>query len=88
MFNERDAELSRRLAAVYLRQGEDGLKKDGTITEWSRQSWGSGAWAGRRLRLYRTSLTSRINRKQHTNLINHVEANVRGARQITRRRAR
>jgi xanthine dehydrogenase YagR molybdenum-binding subunit len=73
MFNERDAELMVAGArpSDYARV-KIGLKKDGTITAWESQSWGSGGVGGGGSPPIPYIFNIPNQRKQHTNIINHV----------------
>jgi len=73
MFNERDAELMVAGArpSDYARV-KIGLKKDGTITAWECQSWGSGGVGGGGAPPMPYIFNIPNQRKQHTNIINHV----------------
>ncbi|HXU07441.1 MAG TPA: molybdopterin cofactor-binding domain-containing protein, partial [Blastocatellia bacterium] len=73
MFNERDAELMVAGArpSDYARV-KIGLKKDGTITAWECQSWGSGGVGGGGAPPMPYIFNIPNQRKQHTNIINNV----------------
>ena len=73
MFNERDAELMVAGArpSDYARV-KIGVKKDGTITAWESQSWGSGGVGGGGAPPIPYIFNIPNQRKQHTNIINHV----------------
>jgi xanthine dehydrogenase YagR molybdenum-binding subunit len=73
MFNERDSELlvAGARPSDYARV-KIGLKKDGTITAWESQSWGSGGVGGGGAPPVPYIFNIPNQRKQHTNIINHV----------------
>lgn len=73
MFNERDAELMVAGArpSDYAKV-KIGLKKDGTITAWECQSWGSGGVGGGGAPPMPYIFNIPNQRKQHTNIINNV----------------
>jgi xanthine dehydrogenase YagR molybdenum-binding subunit len=73
MFNERDAELMVAGArpSDYAKV-KIGLKKDGTITAWESQSWGSGGVGGGGAPPVPYIFVIPNQRKQHTNIINNV----------------
>ncbi|HZM89874.1 MAG TPA: xanthine dehydrogenase family protein molybdopterin-binding subunit [Blastocatellia bacterium] len=73
MFNERDAELmvAGSRPSVYAKV-KVGVKKDGTITAWESQSWGSGGVGGGGSPPIPYIFNIPNQRKQHTNIINHV----------------
>ena len=73
MFNERDAELmvAGSRPSHYARV-KIGLKKDGTITAWESQSWGSGGTGGGGSPPIPYIFVIPNQRRQHTNIINHV----------------
>jgi len=73
MFNERDAELMVAGArpSDYARV-KIGVKKDGTITAWESQSWGSGGIGGGGSPPIPYIFNIPNQRKQHTNIINHI----------------
>lgn len=73
MFNERDAELmvAGSRPSDYAKV-KIGLKKDGTITAWESQSWGSGGTGGGGSPPIPYIFVIPNQRKQHTNIINHV----------------
>jgi xanthine dehydrogenase YagR molybdenum-binding subunit len=73
MFNERDAELMVAGArpSDYARV-KIGVKKDGTITAWESQSWGTGGVGGGGSPPIPYIFNIPNQRKQHTNIINHV----------------
>jgi len=73
MFNERDAELMVAGArpSDYARV-KIGLKKDGTITAWECNSWGSGGVGGGGAPPMPYIFNIPNQRKQHTNIINNV----------------
>ncbi len=73
MFNERDAELmvAGSRPSDYAKV-KIGLKKDGTITAWESQSWGSGGTGGGGSPPIPYIFNIPNQRKQHTNIINHV----------------
>ena len=73
MFNERDAELmvAGSRPSDYAKV-KIGLKKDGTITAWDSQSWGSGGVGGGGAPPVPYIFNIPNQRKQHTNIINNV----------------
>lgn len=73
MFNERDAELMVAGArpSDYAKV-KIGVKKDGTITAWESQSWGSGGVGGGGAPPIPYIFNIPNQRKQHTNIINNV----------------
>ena len=73
MFNERDAELMVAGArpSDYARV-KIGVKKDGTITAWESQSWGSGGVGGGGSPPIPYIFVIPNQRRQHTNIINHI----------------
>src|SRR6266404_2287710 len=73
MFNPRDAELMVAGArpSDYAKV-KIGLKKDGTITAWESQSWGSGGIGGGGSPPIPYIFNVPNQRKQHTNIVNHV----------------
>lgn len=73
MFNERDSELmvAGSRPSDYAKV-KIGLKKDGTITAWESQSWGSGGVGGGGSPPIPYIFVIPNQRKQHTNIINHV----------------
>jgi xanthine dehydrogenase YagR molybdenum-binding subunit len=73
MFNERDAELmvAGSRPSDYAKV-KIGLKKDGTITAWESQSWGSGGVGGGGAPPVPYIFVIPNQRKQHTNIINNV----------------
>jgi xanthine dehydrogenase YagR molybdenum-binding subunit len=73
MFNERDAELMVAGArpSVYAKV-KIGLKKDGTLTAWDSQSWGTGGIGGGGAPPIPYIFVIPNQRKQHTNIINHI----------------
>lgn len=73
MFNPRDAELMVAGArpSDYAKV-KIGLKKDGTITAWESQSWGSGGIGGGGSPPLPYIFNVPNQRKQHTNIVNHV----------------
>ena len=75
MFNPRDAELMVAGArpSDYARV-KIGLKKDGTITAWESQSWGSGGIGGGGSPPIPYIFNIPNQRKQHTNIVNHIGA--------------
>jgi xanthine dehydrogenase YagR molybdenum-binding subunit len=73
MFNERAAELMVAGArpSVYAKV-KIGVKKDGTLTAWDSQSWGTGGIGGGGAPPIPYIFVIPNQRKQHTNLINHI----------------
>jgi len=73
MFNERDAELMVAGArpSVYAKI-KVGVKKDGTLTAWESQSWGSGGVGGGGAPPVPYIFAIPNQRKQHTNIINNI----------------
>ena len=73
MFNERDAELMVAGArpSDYAKV-KIGVKKDGTITAWDSQSWGSGGVGGGGAPPIPYIFAIPNQRKQHTNIINNI----------------
>jgi len=73
MFNERDAELMVAGArpSDYARV-KIGVKKDGTITAWESQSWGTGGIGGGGSPPIPYIFNIPNQRKQHTNIVNHI----------------
>jgi xanthine dehydrogenase YagR molybdenum-binding subunit len=73
MFNPRDAELMVAGArpSDYAKV-KIGLKKDGTITAWESQSWGSGGIGGGGSPPLPYIFNIPNQRKQHTNIVNHI----------------
>ena len=73
MFNERDAELivaGARPSA--FGRVKIGLKKDGTLTAWESQTWGSGGNGGGGSPPLPYIFTIPNQRKQHTGIVNHI----------------
>jgi xanthine dehydrogenase YagR molybdenum-binding subunit len=75
MFNPRDAELMVAGArpSDYAKV-KIGLKKDGTITAWESQSWGTGGIGGGGSPPLPYIFNVPNQRKQHTNIVNHIGA--------------
>ncbi len=73
MFNERDAELMVAGArpSDYAKV-KIGVKKDGTLTAWESQSWGSGGVGGGGSPPLPYIFNIPNQRKQHTNIVNNV----------------
>lgn len=73
MFNERDSELmvAGSRPSDYARV-KIGVKKDGTLTAWESQSWGSGGVGGGGSPPIPYIFNIPNQRKQHTNIINNV----------------
>jgi len=73
MFNERDAELmvAGSRPSDYAKV-KIGVKKDGTLTAWESQSWGSGGMGGGGSPPIPYIFNIPNQRKQHTNIVNNV----------------
>jgi xanthine dehydrogenase YagR molybdenum-binding subunit len=73
MFNPRDAELlvAGARPSDYAKI-KIGVKKDGTLTAWESQSWGSGGIGGGGSPPIPYIFNIPNQRKQHTNIVNHV----------------
>ena len=73
MFNERDSELlvagARPSAYAHVKIG---LKKDGTLTAWDSQSWGSGGVRGAGAPPIPYIFNIPNQRRQHTPIANHI----------------
>ncbi|HKA21025.1 MAG TPA: xanthine dehydrogenase family protein molybdopterin-binding subunit [Blastocatellia bacterium] len=73
MFNERDSELMVAGARPsHYAKVKIGVKKDGTLTAWESQTWGSGGVGGGGAPPVPYIFNIPNQRKQHTNIINNI----------------